>query len=185
MRGEPLAVGKAAWRIQQVEESCDQMAARDRCAMCRDLSRGDAVANVERLLQNGFDMVRPRGSWMRLGDLAAAADQMRQTGLMAGVVELPIRRPAVAHQHAGEIGAEHRCGFVKAASMLNRIDDGRRRREGPQPPELARDFPTRFIGTDDRTPAYLLTQGVVRRLRLPRRAMEGVGDSTGLHVKAE
>ena len=140
-------------------------------AMRRHLTSGDAVANVERILQHALNVLRPRGSRMRLGDLAAPADQMRQTGLMASVFEVPIRRPPIAHQHAVEIGSEHRRRFFKAASMLNRIDDRRRGGEGPQPPELACHFPTRFIRAHDRTAAHLLTQRVVCGPRLPRRTM--------------
>jgi len=43
MRREPVAVGEAAWCIQQVEEPRDQMAARDGRTMCGDLTSRDAV----------------------------------------------------------------------------------------------------------------------------------------------
>lgn len=90
---------------------------------------------------------------MRLGNLAAAPDQMCETRLMRRPVELPIRCPAVAHEHAIEVGAKDRGGFVEPAALLNGVDDGARGRKRPQPPQLAGDFPTRFIRTDRRTAA--------------------------------
>jgi hypothetical protein len=55
---------------------------------------------------------------MRLGDLAAPPDQMRQTGLMRRLIELAIRRPAIPHEDAIELGAEHRGRFVEPAAIL-------------------------------------------------------------------
>jgi hypothetical protein len=116
---------------------------------------------------------------MGLRDLAAAADQMRETGLMAGLLKLAIQCPSVAHQDALEVGTQDRRRFVEAAAMLNGIDHGRRGREGPQPPELARHFPARFIGTHNRAAAHLLAQGLVGRRRLPGGAVERMRDALG------
>jgi hypothetical protein len=95
---------------------------------------------------------------MRLGDLAASPDQMRETGLMRRLIELAIRRPAVADEHAVELGAEHRRRFVKPAPVLNGVDDGARGRKHPQPPEPPAHCPTGLIRTDDRTAADLFAQ---------------------------
>jgi hypothetical protein len=119
---------------------------------------------------------------MRLGDLAAPPDQMRQTGLMRRLIELAIRRPAIPHEDAVERGAEHRHRFVEPAPVLNRVDDGARGRKDPQPPEPPIHLPTGFIRTDDWTAADLFAQGRIRRRRLARGSMQRVRHATGSHA---
>jgi hypothetical protein len=53
------------------------------------------------------------------GDQATATLQMRETGVMGGGRELPIRCPAIAHEQAGKIRAEHCRRFLEAAARLN------------------------------------------------------------------
>jgi hypothetical protein len=109
---------------------------------------------------------------MYLEDLAAAAKQMRETRLMSRLIKLPIRRPAVADQHAVEVGAEHRRGLRKPAALLNPVEDHRRGREGPQPLQVACNLPAGFIGADDWTRANRLAQDVVRWGGLAGRPMQ-------------
>ena len=105
---------------------------------------------------------------------ATAAEQMRQTRLMRGVGKLAVRRPAIALQDAGVVGAEHPRRLRKAAPVFDRIGRRVRRRKGPEPVRVAADFPAGFIGRDDRTAAHLRAQRLVGRLRLARRAMDRV-----------
>jgi len=51
---------------------------------------------------------------------------------MRRLIELAIRRPAVADEDAVELGAEHGRRFVKPASVLNGVDDRARGRKDPQ-----------------------------------------------------
>jgi len=136
-------------------------------------------------LEHCLDAARPRRPWMRLGDLAAASNQMRKAGLMRRAIELPIRRPAVAHEDATDLGAKHRRRFVKPAPVLNGVDDDARGRKDPQPPEPPPDFPTRFIRTDDRTAADLIAQCRIGWRRVARGPMERVGHATGPHAQPE
>src|SRR5579862_6868790 len=105
---------------------CDQMTASHRSAVRRDFVGRESITNVECGLEHRFHVPWPAGPWMSLEDLATPTDQMRETGLMAGFLELPIRRPSIAHQDAAIIGAKDRRRFVKAPALLNRIHDGGR-----------------------------------------------------------
>jgi hypothetical protein len=110
---------------------------------------------------------------------------MRETCLMRRLIELAIRRPAVADEDAVELGTEYRRRFIKAAPVFNGVDDGARGRKDPQPPEPPTHFPTGFIRTADRTAADLVAQRRIGRRRLARGAMERVGHATGPHAHTE
>ncbi len=140
MSGEPLAGPHASRSIEQVEHARDQVSARHRGAMRGGLARAEPVANVERLLQHSMHLRRPARAWMRLHDLAAPPQQMRDTRLMDRVVKLTVRCPAVTTKMPIELRAEHRRRFGKAAAGLNGIDHRGRGRKRPQPPELAATF---------------------------------------------
>jgi hypothetical protein len=168
-----------------IGESRNQVAAGDGAAVGGALARRDTVANGECLLQQRLHLTRPDRPRMRVGDLAAPSDQMRQTGLVRGLGELAIRGPAVADEHAIEIGTEHGGRFVEPAPVLNGVHDGACRREHPQPPELSAYLPTRFVRTDHRTAAHLLAQHLIGRCRLARGAMEGVAHTAGPHLQPE
>ena len=70
--------------------------------------RADAIpiAGPQRGLQERFDGGDKRLLRILEQEHAAAAQQVRETGLMSGVVKLPIRLPAVALQHAGIVDAD-------------------------------------------------------------------------------
>ena len=178
MRGESMAVRQRTGRGEEVGEPRHQMPTGDRGAVRGDVTGHDAIADVECVLQHRLDVAWPGRSRMRLGNLAASPDQMREAGLMRGLSELAIRRPAVADEHAVELGAEHGRRFVEPAPVLNGVDDGARRGKHPQPPESSAHLPTGFIGTDDRTAADLIAQRRIRRRRLARGPMERVGHAT-------
>jgi len=74
---------------------------------------------------------------------------------MRRLIELAIRRPAVADEDTIKLGPKDGGGFGETASVLDRVHDRTGRRKDPQPPEPAADFPTGFIRTDDRTAADL------------------------------
>src|SRR5262245_7494642 len=68
--------------------------------------------------------------------LVTAPEHMIETGLMQRLFELPIRRPAIAHEDAAVLGPQDRGGLVKAASGLNGIDGCRGGRIDPEPLQL-------------------------------------------------
>ncbi len=83
---------------------------------------------------------------------------------MQGVAKLAIRRPAVAHQHAIEIGAERRRRVVETAAGTTGVDRGVRGRERPQPLQHRADPPPGFVRGDDATGSDLVAErGIGRR----------------------
>jgi hypothetical protein len=117
--------------------------------------------------------------------IATAPQQMCDAGLMDGAVEAAIGDPAVADQHAVEIGAEQSRGFLEAAAALNRVDRGIRCDGGPQPVRMPANFPAGFIGADHRTAADGVTQAGVGRPGLSGRAMQRVHQPAGGDVQTE
>ena len=103
---------------------------------------------------------------------------------MGGLGKLAIRRPPIAHEHAVEIRSEHGGRFVEAAPRLNPIDGGVPRGKGPEPLQQTGDLPAGFIRSDHRTAAHAGTERVVRRARLPGRAMDRVHEPATRHRQA-
>lgn len=175
MGGEATGVGEPAGsRREQPVQPVDVVAARDREALVRDLTGVVAIARRKGRLQQRLHPWRKRMVRMVEHHRATATEQMREAGLMRGVFELAVRRPAVALQHAGVVGAEHPGRLRETAPVFNGVGRGVRRGKGPQPVRMAADFPAGFIGRDDRTAAHGGAERLVRGLRLPRRAMDGV-----------
>ncbi len=104
----------------------------------------------------------------------ALPQQIGETGLMGGVGELATRLPAIPHQDAGILGADHGGRLGEPAAGLNRVDGRFRRDEGPEPLQIGRHAPARFIGRHDRAAPHRRAQRVVGRLGLPRRAAHRV-----------
>ena len=70
---------------------------------CREMSLGVApIAERECLLQQRLHACRESGTRMIVDEIASASQQVRETGLMRGVIESTIRCPAVAHEDAAE-----------------------------------------------------------------------------------
>ena len=77
---------------------------------------------------------------------------------MGGFSEAPIRRPAVANEHAVEVRPQQVGGLRVAPSGLSRVD-GRLRRGGrSEPPQVAADLPPGLVGGDDGAVADLAQQ---------------------------
>ena len=93
-----------------------------------------------------------------------APEQVSQTRLVECAAEAAIRRPPVAHEHAGEVGPEDGCRIVEPATGANRVDRGLWRGEGPQPVADRTDAPARLVWCDHRAAPHLPAQrGVTRR----------------------
>ena len=104
---------------------------------------------------------------------------------MRRVDKLSVRRPAVALQDAGVVGAEHPGGLRKPAPVFNGVGGGGRRGKRPQPVRVAADLPAGFVGRDDRTAADLGAQRLIRRLRVARGPMHRVHQSAARDAQAE
>jgi len=110
---------------------------------------------------------------------------MREIGLVNRLVEPTVGGPAVADQDAIELGAERRGCLVEAAPVLDGVDGRRGRDKGPQPVQPRGDFPAGFIRRDDRTPAHLLAQAVVGRLRATGRSLHRLHHAARRDPQAE
>jgi len=186
MRREAAGIGESAGsRRDQLIEAVDVVAARHREAMVRDLPGALPSPRGERGLQQGLHARRKRMIRMVEHHRATAAEQMRETGLMRGVDELPVGRPAVALQHTGIVGAEHPRRLGKTAPVFDRVGRGVRCRKRPQPVRMATNLPAGFIGRNDGTAAHLRAQRVIGRLGLARRAMDRVDQPAARDGEAE
>src|SRR5439155_23361761 len=95
-----------------------------------------------------------------------------ETGLVRGVRELAVRRPAVADHDAAVAGAEDRGGLGVAAAGLDGVDGHVARDEDPEPPPPPADFPPGLVGGDDRAPPHGHDQRVGGRRTARRHAVQ-------------
>lgn len=185
VRGKALRDPPAARPIDEGIELVLEMAARDGDPVRRDRVLAPAIAHPQGLLEDAADAWRKGPLLMIADEHATAAEQMREAGLMNGVLKLAIRGPAVAHQDTVEVCAEHRGGLIKAAAPLNRVHRRLRCGKAPQPLQMAADFPAGFIRGDDRTAANGLAQGPVRGFGLPRGPADRVDEPARGDAQAE
>jgi hypothetical protein len=185
MMGKGARDARPAGLVDERIESIDEMSARDGNAVRRDGAGTPAVAHRESLLDQRGDGGGEAVLVVIADKIAAATQQMGHTRLIDRAREAAIRRPAVADQDAGEVGAQNGGGFLKAAAALNRIDGRVRRHERPQPVQVTADPPSRLVGRDDRTAPDRLTQSGVGRRRLARRPMQRMDQAAGRDVQAE
>jgi hypothetical protein len=87
-----------------------EMTAGDGETMRGHLAGPMAIADAQGLL-HALHLRREAALAMIPSEQATAAQQMRETGLMRRVGKAPVRRPAIAHQHTTEVGAEDHRGF--------------------------------------------------------------------------
>lgn len=177
MGGEAAGVGESAGsRREQAVEAVDVVAARDGEALVRHVPESMAVPRGESRLQQRLHLRRKRMVRMVQDHRATAAQQMGETRLVRGLRELPVRRPAVALQHAGIVRAEDGGRLGKAPPVLNRIDGRVAGGEGPEPVIVAADLPARFIGGDDGAATDRGAEDRVGRLRLARGPVDRVDE---------
>ena len=101
------------------------------------------------------------------------------------MLEAAIRHPPVAHQHAGEVGAEHRRGVGEPATVADGVDGRLRRGECPQPVAHGVHTPAGLIRCDHRTVADLLAQRRVGRRRRGGRAVQQMDQTARRHRQSE
>ena len=99
--------------------------------------------------------------------------------------QIAIRMPAVALHDAGIVVTDHRRRLRQPAAGQDRVDGGVRRDPDPQPLQAGVDAPARLIHRHDGTAADGRAQGGVGRLRLARRAVEGVDQPAARHRQPE
>jgi hypothetical protein len=183
MRGEIARDASGARAIDEGIELIVEMPPSDGQAMGRHCATPMAIPGRERALQDALDARREMVLTVIADEEATPPEQMGETRLMNGLIEPAIGRPAIAHDRAGEVGAQDRRGFLEAAPRQNRVDGRVRRGEGPQPVQVAPDFPAGFIRTDDIALTDLCTQGVVGGTRAIGRAMQRVDQPAGGDVQ--
>jgi hypothetical protein len=183
--GKALGDTSATRLIDERVEPVFEVAASDGDAARRDRALAPAIVNPQRLLEDTADAWREGPLLMIADEGATTPEQMRETRLMDRVLKLAIRRPAIAHQDAVEVGAEYCSGLIKAAAPLNRVHRRVRGGKAPQPLQATADFPARFIRRDDRTAANGLAQDPVRGFSVARGATDRVDEPAGGDAQAE
>ena len=104
---------------------------------------------------------------------------------MRRLFELAVRLPAVALQHARVVDADDVRRLREAAARLNGIDGRLAGDEGPEPLQVRRDAPARFIRRYHGTAADRRTQGRIGRVRLARGAVHRVHQPAARDRQAE
>jgi len=104
MRGEPVDGWQPAVGVDQPIEAVPQLPACDRDPMRRHGAGVAAVAHLQRVRENRRHVARERRARMLKFDRPTASEQMIQARLPHRVGEVPIRRPPIAHEGAGEVG---------------------------------------------------------------------------------
>ena len=110
--------------------------------------------------------------------------QMIQTRLVQSVVAA-IRRPPVAHEHAGVVGPQHRGGIVESAAGADRVDGRVRGGEYPQPVAFAADAPAGLVRRDHGCVADLLAQLRVGRRGGAGRPVQHLGEAARRDLQPE
>jgi hypothetical protein len=159
---------------QQWGEPLDVVSARHRQPVLRDGASVITITRGQRCLEDRFH----RGDKGLSGGVeqqdATAAQQMGETRLVRRLMKLPVRLPPVALPDTRTVDADHVRRPGEAAARLNRKDGRLRCDKGPEPLQIGRDAPTRFIGGDHGAAPDGGAQGFIGRLRLTCRAMHRV-----------
>ena len=121
---------------------------------------------------------------MILPQLLAALEQVVETRLVQSVVAA-IRRPPVAHEHAGVVGPQHRGGIGEPPAGADGVDRRLRGDERPQPVADAADAPAGLVRRDHRRVANLLAQLRVGRRGGAGRPVQHVGEAARRDLQAE
>ena len=104
---------------------------------------------------------------------------------MGRVREAAIRHPSVPHQHAREVGAEHRRRVGEPAAGADGVDRRLRGGERPQPVAGRGHAPAGLVGRDHRAAADLLAQRRIRGRRRVGRAVQQSDQAAPGHVQSE
>ena len=147
-------------------------------------SRVAAVPQVEAGPQDRLHLARPATVGMILPQLLAALEQVVETRLVQSVVAA-IRRPPVAHEHAGVVGPQHRGGIGEPPAGADGVDRRLRGDERPQPVADAADAPAGLVRRDHRRVANLLAQLRVGRRGGAGRPVQHVGAAARRDLQAE
>ncbi len=104
---------------------------------------------------------------------------------MQCLLEAVIGRPAVPHQHPGEVGAENRRRIVKPPPVADGVDGCLRRGERPQPIQQRAHPPTGLVRRDHRTATDLLAKRCIGRLGRASGTVQQVHQTARGHRQAE
>lgn len=183
MRGEIARDAASARPIDEGIELIVQMTTGHGEAMGRDGAAPIAIADAQRALEHALHPRSEMRVAMIADQCATAPQQMGEARLVDRLIEAPIGRPAVAHERAGKVGAQDRGRLLEAAPGQNGIDGRVGRGEGPEPLQVAADFPAGFIGTDHVTVAHVRPQRGIGRPRAIGGPMQRVDESPRRNVQ--
>ena len=132
VRRKALGVVERRRGVDQPTEPGGESAAGRGHPVLAQFSRVAAVPQVEAGPQDRLHLARPATVGMILPQLLAALEQVVETRLVQSVVAA-IRRPPVAHEHAGVVGPQHRGGIGEPPAGADGVDRRLRGDERPQP----------------------------------------------------
>ena len=172
VRGEALGVAQPRRVVDQPAEPGEQSAARGGQTVVADTAGVAPVAQREAGLQGVLHVASPRAAGMVVPQMLTSSPQVLQTRLMLAVGEAPVHHPAVAHEHAVEVGPEEGLRVVESAACADGVNRRRRGDGRPQPVAAGADAPAGLIGRDHGRVADLLAQVFIGRPRVAGRTMQ-------------
>ena len=185
MGGEALGVVQPGRCVDQPAESGHESAAERRQTVLAQCSIVAAIPHVEAGLQDRLHLGGPRTVGMVFPKFLTASEEVRNAGLVHRAAVAAIRRPPVAHEHAGEVRGEDSDRIVEPAATANRVDGRFRGGEHPEPVAVGTDAPARLVRRDHGTVADLFAQRRVGRRGVAGGAVQHVCEAARRHVDAE
>ena len=183
--GEALGGGQRRRGVDEPAEPGFEPSAGRREAVLADAAGVAAGPQGEGVLQDRLHGGGPGAVGMIGPQVLAAPQQMRQAGLVGRVLETAIRHPSVPHQHAREVGAEHRRRVGEPAAGADGVDRRLRGGERPQPVAGRVHAPAGLVGRDHRAAADLLAQRRIRGRGRVGRAVQQSDQAAFGHVQSE
>ena len=183
--GEALGVGQRRRGVDQPAEPGGEPTAGRRQTVLTDFARVRAGPQGETVLQDRLHRARPGAVGMSGLQVLAPSQEVRQARLMRRLLEAAIGHPTVPHQHAGEVGAEHRRRIGEPPAVADGVDRRLRSGERPQPVEDRVHPPARLIRRDHRTLADLLAQRRIRGRRRVGGAVQQLDEAALGHRQSE
>ncbi len=186
MPRQALILRRPAWHREQAIHARFQAATGHGQPMGTDSTLVAPRTQPQRRLQHLVHGERKMGDGATTDrdHLPAAAQQMGQTALMHGTGELSIDTPAIAHQEACEVCAQHRRRLLKPAPLLNRIHRELIAAEGPHPPQPPAHLPAGFVRGDTGRGANLLHQPAVGGFGLTPQPRQRLAQPAAAHLQS-
>jgi hypothetical protein len=148
----------------------------------QNLPHKTGVADGQRVVEDAAQGVGDLGlaGHRVLDHPGGAPQQMRKAALVAGLIETPVGRPAVALQHTTEVGAQDGGRLVVAAALRDVVDAGVVAHIHPQPCLAPRHPPAGLIGGDRRRSPQRAKQGLLGAAGASGQAVQGLLQPPGV-----